>query len=213
MKKLFFSLALVAFAAMATSAHAQVKVATVDMTKIFNSYYKTKEAESRINDARNAAKQELDDRMDTYKKNMDQINKLNEDLGKSELSKDKKDEVSKKRDDIINETKNLEKEIGEFRQSREKQLQDQAMRMRNGIVEEITKLVQDKVKTENFDIVLDRSGSSLNGVPIVLFARDNMDFSDDVIVQLNKSKPKDGSVSLPGATSGNSPKSGGAPKK
>lgn len=205
MKKLFFSLTLAAFAAMATSAHAQVKVATVDMTKIFNSYYKTKEAESRINDARNAAKQELDDRLDTYKKNMDQINKLNEDLGKSELSKDKKDEISKKRDDIINETKNLEKEIGEFRQSREKQLQDQAMRMRNGIVEEITKLVQDKVKTENFDIVLDRSGSSLNGVPIVLFARDNMDFSDDVIVQLNKNKPKDGSVSLPGVTASPKP--------
>src|ERR1043166_9592880 len=166
MKKLLFSLTAAALGIAATVPTAQaqqVKIATVDMTKIFNAYYKTKEAENRINEARNAAKQELDERLDTYKKSVDQINKFNDDLQKPELSKDKKDEISKKRDDVINETKNLEREIADFRTSREKQLQDQAMRMRNGIVEEITKLVQDKVKSENFDLVIDRSGSSLNG--------------------------------------------------
>ena len=50
------------------------------------------------------------------------------------------------------------------------------------------------MKSENFDIVFDKSGSSLNGVPILLFARDNMDFSDDIITQLNKNKPKDGAA-------------------
>jgi outer membrane protein len=208
MKKLLASLIILGFAGMASSAHAQMKVGTVDMTKIFNSYYKTKEAESRINDARNAAKQELDERLDNYKKNVDQINKLNDEMGKSELSKEKKDDVSKRRDDIIAETKNLEREIGEFRQSREKQLQDQAMRMRNGIVEEITKLVQDKVKSENYDLVIDRSGSSLNGVPVIIFARENMDFSDELITALNKNKPKDTGAAKPTAE-----KPAGTPKK
>jgi outer membrane protein len=176
----------------ALSAHAQgSKIGTVDMNKIFSSYYKTKDAESRINEARASAKKELDDRMETYKNNVSAIGKLNDDLNKPELSKDKKDESSKKRDDMIAETKNLEREIGEFRTTREKQLQEQAVRMRNGIVEEITKLVQEKVKSESFDMVFDKSGSSLNGVPILLYARDSMDFSDDIITQLNKNKPKD----------------------
>ncbi len=193
MKKLILpALVAVAFLASAISANAQgAKIGTVDMNKIFSSYYKTKDAESRINEARASAKKELDDRMDTYKKNLDQINKLNEDLNNAALSKEKKDESSKKRDDLISETKNLEREIGEFKNTREKQLQEQAVRMRNGIVDEISKLVNDKVKSENFDIVFDKSGSSLNGVPIVLYARESMDFSDDIVTQLNKNKGKD----------------------
>jgi outer membrane protein len=176
---------------LASTSHAQVKIGTVDMNRIFSSYYKTKDAEARINEARNSAKQELDERMDTYKQDVDAINKLNDDIQNPALSSDAKASKTKDRDDKIQETKNLENEINEFRQTREKQLQEQAVRMRNGIVDEITKLVLEKVKSENYDIVMDKSGLSLNGVPILMFAKDGLDFSDDIITELNKDKPKD----------------------
>jgi len=76
--------------------------------------------------------------METYKENLDHINKLNDELQSTALSKDKKDDKAKERDQKISETKNLEREITEFRTTREKQLQEQAVRMRNGIVDEIT---------------------------------------------------------------------------
>lgn len=182
------SMALLGFTA---SAQAQVKIGMVDMNSVFSSYYKTKDAEARINEARASAKKELDERMETYKKSLEEVNKLNEDINKPELSKEAKDQKAKQRDEKIAEIKNLEREINEFRQTREKQLQEQAVRMRNGIVEEITKVVQEQVKNESYDIVLDKSGSSLNGVPIVLFSKDSMDFSDRVIQSLNKGKSAD----------------------
>jgi len=192
MKKLLLcSLLCLGLLGLTATSRAQVKLGTVDMNKIFSAYYKTKDAESRINEARNAAKGELDERMDTYKKDVDEINKLNDDIQKPALSADAKASKTKDRDDKIQDTKNLEREITEFRQTREKQLQEQAVRMRNGIVDEITKLVLDKVKTDNYDIVMDRSGLSLNGVPILIYAKDGLDFSDDIIVLLNKNKPKD----------------------
>lgn len=200
MKKLvaLTSLASVALLFSGLSAHAQgIKIGTVDMNKIFSSYYKTKDAESRINEARAAAKKELDDRMETYKKNLDGINKLNDEMNKPELSKDSKEDKSKSRDEKIAETKNLEREINEFRTTREKQLQEQAVRMRNGIVDEITKLVQERVKSDQFDVVFDRSGSSLNGVPILVYAKDSLDFSDDIIASLNKNKPAGTAESSP----------------
>jgi outer membrane protein len=184
----------------ASTSHAQVKIGTVDMNKIFSSYYKTKDAEARINEARNSAKQELDERMDTYKKDLDDINKLNDDINNAALSSDAKAAKSKERDDKIQETKNLEQEITEFRTTREKQLQEQAVRMRNGIVDEITKLVLDRVKTDNYDVVFDRSGLSLNGVPILMYAKEGLDFSDDIITELNKNKPKDEDTGSSGAT-------------
>ena len=197
-KSLLCTLLCLGLLGMASTSHAQVKIGTVDMNKIFSAYYKTKDAEARINEARNAAKQELDERMDTYKKNLDDINKLNDDINKPELSAESKQAKTKERDDKIQETKALEQEITEFRQTREKQLQDQAVRMRNGIVDEITKLVLDKVKTENYDIVMDRSGLSLNGVPILIFAKDSLDFSDDIVTALNKDKPKDSDAGASG---------------
>jgi hypothetical protein len=80
----------------------------------------------------------------------------------------------------------MEREINEFRQTRERQLQEQALRMREGIVKEITDVVLEKVKANSLDFVFDKSGMSLNGVPLVMFARENVDFTSDIITVLNK---------------------------
>ena len=178
------------FTASAASAQT-VKIGTVDMKKVFESYYKTKDAEARINEARNSAKKELDDRMDVYNKGVAEVKKLNEEIDKPELSKENKEQRSKSRDEKVAELKTMEREINEFRVTREKQLQEQSVRMRGGIVEEINKVVSDKVKAENFRVVFDKSGPSLNGVPVVLFAKDEFDFTPEVISTLNKNKGKE----------------------
>ncbi len=179
-------------AASTLSASAQtLKVGTVDMKKVFESYYKTKDAESRINEAKAAAKKELEDRMEGYNKGVAEVKKLNEEIDRPELGKENKELKSKARDEKVSELKNMEREINEFRMTREKQLQEQSVRMRGGIVDEINKVVADKVKAENFQIVLDKSGPSLNGVPVVLFAKEDFDFTSEVVASLNKGKAKE----------------------
>jgi Skp family chaperone for outer membrane proteins len=63
------------------------------------------------------------------------------------------------------------------------------VRSRNSLVEEINKVIGDKVKAAGYDIVLDKSGQSLNAVGVVIFSRDSFDFTNDVVNELNKSKP------------------------
>ena len=178
------------------------------MNRTFREYNKTKDAEAKINDAKNQAKKEFDERADTYKKSLDDVNNLNKQLESPALSADKKASLAKDRDDKISSIKNMEREITEFRQTRERQLQEQALRMREGIVKEITDVVLDKVKTSNLDLVFDKSGNSLNGVPVLMYSRDSVDFTNDVIAVLNKP----GRVSSP--TAEKSPAgSPAAPKK
>ena len=156
------------------------------MQRAFKECNKTREAEAKINDARNAAKKEYDDRADSYKKALDEINTLNKQLDAPALSADAKAQKAKERDDKIANIKNMEREINEFRQTRERQLQEQAMRMREGIVKEITDIVMEKVKANNMDLVFDRSGMSLNGVPVLMYSHDNVDFTTDIVAVLNK---------------------------
>ena len=163
-----------------------LKIGTVDMQRAFKEYNKTKDAEAKINDAKNAAKKEYDDRADSYKKALDKVNNLNKQLESTALSADAKSKATKERDDEIANIKNMEREINEFRQTRERQLQEQALRMREGIVKEITDVVMEKVKATHLDLVFDRSGMSLNGVPVVMFAPENWDFTAEVLTALNK---------------------------
>jgi len=158
--------------------------AFVDMNRIFKEYRKTKEAEAKINEAKNAAKKEYDDRADAYKKALDDINNLNKQLQAPALSANATAQKTKERADKISNIKNMEREINEFRKTREKDLQDQALRMRSEIVREITAKINELDRSGN-DFILDRSGQSLNGVPVLLFVPANADMSERVISALN----------------------------
>ena len=187
MKKfLFLTVAAALVLPAASYAQGTLKVGTVDMNRAFKEYNKTKDSEKKINEAKDAAKKENDDRAENYKKALDEINKLNQQLDSPALSADKKTSMAKERDDKIANIKNMEREINEFRQTRERQLQEQAMRMRENIVKEITDVIMERVKSTGFDLVFDKTGPSMNGVNVVLYSKDSFDFTTDVITALNK---------------------------
>jgi outer membrane protein len=187
MKKfLLFTVAAALALPVVTFAQGTLKVGTVDMNRAFKEFNRTKDSEKKINEAKDAAKKEYDDRAESYKKALDEINKLNQQLDSPALSADKKTSMAKERDEKIANIKNMEREINEFRQTRERQLQEQAMRMRENIVKEITEVIMERVKTNSYDLVLDKSGPSMNGVNIVLHSKDSFDFTTEVITALNK---------------------------
>src|ERR1700732_2547691 len=93
--------------ALPIASYAEVKIGTVDMNRAFKEYNKTKDAEAKINDAKNAAKKEYDDRADSYKKALDKVNNLNKQLESTALSADAKSKATKERDDEIANIKNM----------------------------------------------------------------------------------------------------------
>ena len=187
MKKSLSSLVALTLALpLAAFAQGTMKIGTVDVERAFKEYNKTKDAEQKAKDAANTARKEYDGRAEDYKKAVDEINNLNNQLESPTLSADKKAQTAKDRDDKIAKIKNMEREISDFRQMRERQLQEQFMRMREGIVKEITDVVMDKVKANNLDLVFDKSGLSINRVPFLMYSNDNIDFTNDVIAVLNK---------------------------
>jgi len=183
------ALRLIAFAACLISAvetRAQAKIGTVDLDRVLKEYHKSKEVEAKLNEATNAAKKEFDDRVEAYKKALDEINKLNAQLDTPVLSAGAKAAKAKERDEKIANIKNMEREINDFRQTREQQLQQQMLRLREGIVKEITDVVMERGKSRNLDVVFDKSGASLNRISLLLLSPDSVDFTADVITELNK---------------------------
>ena len=154
-------------------ANAQVKFGTVDMNRVFSEYYKTKDAQAKYADAETTANKDLNDRVEVLKKSMQEISQINSDLEKPELSKEAKDAKLKDRELKVAAARSLDREITEYKD----------------IVDDIMKTVNDLVKAKAYDIVFDKSGLSAGAVPVVLYSRDDLDFSPDVITALNKNAP------------------------
>lgn len=174
------------------AAHAQgsMKIGTLDMKQVFDSYYKTKEAEAKINEARGQAKKELDERLEIFNKAQADARKLNEEANKPELTEKAKGEKAKVLNEKLQALGTLQREIQEFQQTRERQLSEQSVRSRNSLLEEINSVVATKIKSAGYDLVLDKSGQSLNAVGLVVFSKDSMDFTADVVAEINATKGK-----------------------
>lgn len=168
------------------SAQAEVKVGTIDMKLVFDSYSKTKEAEGKINEAREQAKKELDDRLGSFNKAQEEARKLNEEANKPELAEKAKAEKAKILNEKLQALGTMQREVQEFQQTRERQLSEQSVRSRNALLEDINKVIAEKIKGSGYDLVIDKSGQSLNAVGILVYSRDSFDFTADIIAEINK---------------------------
>ena len=188
MRTILCSLFIAALALGGASAQ-DLKVGIVDMTKVFQDYHKTKDAEKKVNDGKAIAKKELDERNARYKQLIEKYQSYAEELKDPSLSEELRAQKQQEAQDIASEARSLEREKKEFAERRQRQLLEQVERMRKAILEEIRELVQTMSKEQNYDLVFDKSGLGSRGIPFLLHSKDGVDFSDDVISKLNANAP------------------------
>lgn len=185
-----FALSITLLLCVAASAQAEMKIGTVDMNRIFTEYNKTNEVKAKYATSSEAVEKELAERTNDLKKKMDEINQLTTAIEKSELPKKELDAKKKECEEKIEKARTLDRELVEYRSAKQKKLQDEFLGMRQGIIDDIMKVINDQTKVRGFDIVLDKSGLSAGAVPVVLIARPDLDISTEVLAVLNKKSAK-----------------------
>ena len=185
MKNLRFTiLTVVLLVATIVSASAQTKVATVDMKKLFNGYYKTKLSQTSLENRKSELRKEIKDMADgldqkqaEYKQLLDKAN--DQTLSTNEREKNRLASTDKAKD--INESRAA---IEQFQRQAEAQLGDQSQRMSVSLVGEIQKAVADKAKAGGYSMVLNAAS-----VEVVVFANTDNDITAPVLAQLNAGAP------------------------
>ena len=181
---------------------AEVKIGTVNLQKCFDEYYKTKQAEGTLKEAADAYNKERQQLIQEFQKLQEERGKLEEEMAKPELSATAKADKKKESDAKLNDLRKQKESIDEFDKVRRQQLLDQQNRMKGNIVKEITDRVNQISKAQNFNLVLDVSGPSMNGTTTVVFSDDRLDVTVDVIRELNRNAPP---VEAPKPASTNAP--------
>lgn len=189
----FFKTALCVSAAMALSAtaNAELKVATVNVQKLFADYYKTHEAQAEVDKAAQAVQETNNTRTETIKKMEAEFNDMVKKLKDPVLNEKDKKELEQKAQIKRQEVIALEQERRGFVERQLKSLQEQ-MKMRSAkIMEEITKVTEDIATKGSYDLILDKSAQALRSNQVLVYSKPSMDITPSVMKELNKNAPKD----------------------
>ena len=170
--------------ALSATANAELKVATVDVQKLFADYYKTHEAQAEVDKAAQTVQETNNTRAETIKKMEADFNDMVKRLQDPMLNEKDKKELEQKAQIKRQEVIALEQE----RQL--KSLQEQ-MKVRSAkIMGEITKITEGIATKGNYDLVLDKSAQALRSNQVFVYTKPGMDITPTVMKELNKDAPE-----------------------
>jgi len=191
-KTLKKAIVLTALIACATPAiHAQAKFGVVDMKKVFDSYYKTKQAEANIKEEAANSDKVYKGMLDDYKRVNEEYKKLIDSSNDQALSADERDKRKKSAEGKLLEIQETEKSVKSFEQQARTRIGDMEKRMRDKIVGEIRDVVSAKSKSGAYTMVFDLAGQTAYQTPFILFTNGENDLTDSVIKEINATAPAD----------------------
>jgi len=186
MKNVRLLIVTAALFAVALSASAQSKVASVDMKKVFNGYYKTKMAQAAMDKERADLTKEIKDMSEAltkaradYKLTLDQAND-------QAISADERDKRKAAAADKAKDVNSKQVAIEQYSRQAEAQLTDKSQRMISNLVGEIQKAVADKAKAGGYSLVVNSANTEA-----FVYASTETDISAAVLTQLNAGAPID----------------------
>ena len=176
---------------MSGSALAQTKIATVDLRKLFDNYYKTKLAQAAIQD--HAAQLDKDDKSmkDDLKKGGDDYQALLQQANDQALSADERDRRKQAAADKLKELQTNKATIDQYERQAQTTLGEQRQRMREKILVDIKAAVTTKAKAGGYTLVFDTAAETVNGTMAVVYTSGDNDLTDAILAQINAGAPID----------------------
>ena len=178
--------------AMVSPAFAQMpgKIVTVDLTRVFNEYYKKPSIESKLKETGESFQKEFQVMTAEYNKQREDLNKLREEQDRPEYTPEVREQKRRAVSDKLTELQKREREILEYQRSHQQILDQQSSRMRQALIKEISESIGKEARDAGYALVLDKSGNTFNGVPAVIYGQDVLDITDSIVKILNKDAPK-----------------------
>lgn len=166
----------------ATSAFAQVKIATIDMEEVILSHPQAEENKARLQEMQKDFEGQRDALRDKIKDLYDKFGAIAKEAGNEALS----EMVRKKK---INEARDLEQSIKQEEndlrrlvQDLQRKLQEKELLLFENVMSDIKFAVHSLVKDGAYDLIIDKSAMRASApVPFVMYANENLDVTDKVV--------------------------------
>ena len=188
MKKILFTLLI--FAAVVNAAASGIRIATVDMDRVFKEYYKSRIAEEFLSRQAEAARLYMGQLNTSLEALRAEARKLGTNALNRALSEEAQKKAADAADEAMAKVKAKETEISLYTNERLRELRRLEQERRSEILADIRREIERRAAVENYTFVLYSSGRSANNLPVVLVYPKANDISDAVIRELNRTAAK-----------------------
>jgi Skp family chaperone for outer membrane proteins len=164
------------------------RIVFVDLERLFNDFYKTQLAKSKMDVQRkdiNDERQVMVDEMTQISEEVDVLKKEARDVTVDQEIRDQKRILFEER---VLELRDKRQEIEEFSERRQKQVQMQVTRMSETLMDEIRKVIVDYAKREGLQAVVDSSKRQA-AVGVFIYVHPDADISEKILAVLNSKRP------------------------
>ncbi len=178
----------------AMAAQAQNKTAVVDLKKVFDGYWRTKQADTQLKERASDLEKARGGMVEDYKKANEDFKKILDGLNDPAASADEKEKRKKDAEKKQGEVRELETSIRTFDENSRKTILEMQKRMRDSVLRDIRGVVEEKAKAGGYQAVLDTAAESINQTPVVVYTSllgGADDLSEGVLKSLNANAPAD----------------------
>ena len=169
-----------------------IRIAVIDMNKVFESYSKTKINEVKLKNQSEVFRKyagELSGSIQKLQKEFLRLRSASQNLAYTGAERENMRLNAKEKYMQIQAKK---RELERYEQEKRAQLRDQYEKHRSEILKDIERVVNNKSIAEGYTLVLDKSGRSLNNIPTIVYASKAIDITQSVIKTLNMGYPSSG---------------------
>ncbi len=167
----------------------ELKIATVDGSRLLKGYYKTGLADQHMQQQFEDFQAERDKLLAEHKKLKQQFETLRGDADNKALTEEARDKKKEQAEERLTQVIEYENSIREKAASRKKQIEDEGRKIQGELAKSIKAAVKAAAAKAGYTLVLEQSGLLANGLEPVLFADPKLDITDEVMATLNADRP------------------------
>ena len=187
LRKIF--LALLAASFLTATARAETKIAVIDLKRVFDNYWKKKQAQAQVDDQKADFDKKFKGMLEDYQKANEEYKKLFDSSTDQAVSGEERDKRKNAAEKKLLEIKEIEQTANLFQKNSNENLNIQVRRMTENILKDIRELIDAKAKAAGYALVIDTAAQSAAGTPIVLFTNGQNDITTEILSQLNAGAP------------------------
>src|SRR6266516_6125596 len=186
----FLALVIASFLAPPARA-AEPKIAIIDLKRVFDKYWKTKQANADLDEQKADITKKKKGILDDYQKANDDYKKLVESANDQAVSTDERERRKGAAEKKLMEIKEIERTANLFQRNAEENLSLQVRRRTENILRDIRELIDAKAKAGGYSMVIDTSAQSPSIVPtpVLLYTNVENDLTEEILSQLNAAAP------------------------
>lgn len=185
MKQTILSLALLLGIISSPLTQAQGKIATIDLQKVFDGYWKTKQISDNLQTQGKDYQIRREKLIQQYQAINEEYRKMRESADEGALSTAERQKRGKEADAKLVEVRGLEKDITDYDNTTRSQIAETQARMKKNIVRDIREKIAQIAKKDGLSMVIDTAAVAKTETPIILYNDGSNDLTDKVLSLLN----------------------------